>query len=132
MSKHCAQATAIVFQNISCGATIVQVQSRWDMPPDGWFSLLTDGARCCQSSLASCGAITKLFNRDWNVHICHIGRTANKIVDSLAKISRAMHVSPLREVDSSCHLFLQPPPEALVVFHDNLSCVMGVNPTNYD
>ncbi|KAK8689904.1 hypothetical protein V6N13_088612 [Hibiscus sabdariffa] len=61
-----------------------------------------------------------------------VGVTANKNADSLAKISQAMDVSPLREVDSSCHLFLQLPLEALVSFYDDLSCVTGVNLANYD
>ncbi|KAK8717043.1 hypothetical protein V6N13_044326 [Hibiscus sabdariffa] len=47
MSKHCAQAAATAFQNISRGAAGVQVQSRWDLSLDEWFSLLTDGARYC-------------------------------------------------------------------------------------
>ncbi|KAK8488990.1 hypothetical protein V6N11_020999 [Hibiscus sabdariffa] len=61
-------------------------------------------------------AISNLVNWDWNVRICHVGRMANKTADSLAKLSRVMHMSTLREVDSSCRFFLQPPREALVAF----------------
>ncbi|KAK8565357.1 hypothetical protein V6N12_058921 [Hibiscus sabdariffa] len=75
--------------------------------------------------------ISDLVNRDWNVRICHIGRMANKTVDSLVKLSRVMHMSTLREVDSSCRLFLQPPHKTLTAFHDDLTRLSIVNQPTY-
>ncbi|KAK8605020.1 hypothetical protein V6N13_082479 [Hibiscus sabdariffa] len=77
--------------------------------------------RCVNSGLGVlfCTAL-ELLDRDWNVRIFHISRTANRVADGLAKMSRVENACPLGEMSSNSHVFSQPPSEVLALFHDDL------------
>ncbi|KAK8665327.1 hypothetical protein V6N13_005497 [Hibiscus sabdariffa] len=47
-----------------------------------------------------------LLDHNWNVRICHISRTTNRVVDRLVKMSCVENACPLDEVSSNCHVLV--------------------------
>ncbi|KAL4384164.1 hypothetical protein GQ457_15G015030 [Hibiscus cannabinus] len=77
-------------------------------------------------SLNMVSTIKNFLNKDWAVQVQHIPRSANMVVDAMAKLSRTNHVSSFGEANYGCQVYHVIPGEALFLFHNDVSHLLGV------
>ncbi|KAL4291241.1 hypothetical protein GQ457_14G017610 [Hibiscus cannabinus] len=90
-----------------------------------------DVARILQDSTRGNGlhglvpTIRELLNRDWVVQVHHIRRSANMVVDGLAKMARDTYASSLRDVGLVTQVFFDTPDEVVSLVHADVSLTIG-------